>query len=91
MRIEDGSIHVPVRPICDPLGVDWAGQRRRINRGTVLSEEMQAVDVAAMVQNRASRPPGRDTKAALGQSISSQGRSSQGRGNVLTLRQHVGY
>lgn len=52
VRIADGSIHVPVRPICDLLGVDWAGQRRRINRDTVLSEEMRSVAVTSMEGDR---------------------------------------
>lgn len=52
VRIADGSIHVPVRPICDLLGVDWAGQRRRINRDTVLSEEMRSVAVTSMEGER---------------------------------------
>jgi hypothetical protein len=52
VRTADGSIHVPVRPICDLLGVDWAGQRRRINRDVVLSEEMRSVAVTSMEGER---------------------------------------
>jgi len=33
-------IYIPVRPICDYLGVDWSGQYRRINRDPVLSAEL---------------------------------------------------
>ena len=47
VRTEDGSVHVPVRPICDLLGVDWSGQRRRINRDAVLSGEMRSVAVTS--------------------------------------------
>ena len=47
VRAAGGAIYVPVRPICDLLGVDWAGQRRRINRDAVLSEEMKSVAVTA--------------------------------------------
>jgi hypothetical protein len=43
VRAEDGSILIPIRPICDLLGVDWSAQRRRINRDPVLSEEMMNV------------------------------------------------
>ncbi len=32
------QILVPVRPICDYLGIDWSAQYRRINRDPVLSE-----------------------------------------------------
>ena len=44
---EDGDqeVYVPIRPICDFLGVSWSGQRRRINRDPVLSEEVTPVNV----------------------------------------------
>ncbi|MFQ5434866.1 MAG: phage antirepressor N-terminal domain-containing protein [Anaerolineae bacterium] len=45
VRIEDGSVLIPVRPICDLLGVDWSAQRQRINRDPVLQEEMKSVNV----------------------------------------------
>lgn len=44
---EDGTVYVPIRPICELIGVDWNGQRRRINRDPVLSEEMVSVDVTS--------------------------------------------
>ncbi|HIE53759.1 MAG TPA: hypothetical protein EYP90_01030 [Chromatiaceae bacterium] len=31
VRIADGSVYIPVRPICNLPGVDWSAQRRRIN------------------------------------------------------------
>jgi hypothetical protein len=33
-------IYIPVRPICDYLGVNWSAQYRRINRDPVLSAEL---------------------------------------------------
>ena len=36
VRLQDNSILIPVRPICELLGVDWSAQRRRINRDPVL-------------------------------------------------------
>lgn len=39
------QILVPVRPICDYLGLSWSGQRERINRDPVLSEVMRFVRV----------------------------------------------
>lgn len=45
VRAADGSIYVPVRPICRLLGLNWDGQRRRILRDAVLSEEVQGVVV----------------------------------------------
>lgn len=47
VRTKDGSVFIPVRPICDLLGVDWSAQRRRINRDPVLSEEMKSVSITA--------------------------------------------
>ena len=37
VQLQD-SIYVPIRPICELLGVDWASQFRRINRDEILSE-----------------------------------------------------
>jgi hypothetical protein len=46
------KIYVPVRPICDFLGVSWSGQLRRINRDAVLSEEIRSVNVTFTEPNR---------------------------------------
>jgi hypothetical protein len=35
---DNRQIFVPVRPICDYLGIDWSAQYRRIDRDPVLSE-----------------------------------------------------
>lgn len=45
VRTAAGEIMIPVRPICDVLGVDWSAQRRRIERDPVLSEESRLIDV----------------------------------------------
>jgi hypothetical protein len=45
--VDDGQIFVPLRPICDFLGVDWSAQSRRIRRDTVLSESTSTVAVTA--------------------------------------------
>jgi hypothetical protein len=44
---EDGrqQVYVPLRPICDYLGITWAGQLERIRRDTVLSEAAKGVSV----------------------------------------------
>jgi len=44
--IEDGEIYVPLRPICDFLGVNYRSQRRRINRDPVLSKYIVDVTVS---------------------------------------------
>jgi P22_AR N-terminal domain len=40
------QIYVPLRPICDYLGLSWSGQRERVNRDPVLSEEVRFVRVS---------------------------------------------
>lgn len=39
------SVYVPLRPICEYLGLDWSGQLQRINRDPVLSESLMSVGV----------------------------------------------
>ncbi len=38
VQAEDGTVYVPIRPICDYLGLDRSGQTQRIRRDPVLSE-----------------------------------------------------
>ena len=53
VRIEgDEKVYVPVRPICEFLGVSWSGQLRRLNRDAVLSEEIRSVNVTFTEPNR---------------------------------------
>lgn len=47
VRLPDESIFIPVKPICDLVGVDWGGQYRRIQRDPVLSEEIRRIDVTS--------------------------------------------
>lgn len=47
VRLAEGSVYIPVKPICDLLGVDWGGQFRRIQRDPVLSEETRSIDVTS--------------------------------------------
>jgi len=47
VRLNGGSVYIPVKPICDLLGVDWGGQYRRIQRDPVLSAEIQSIDVTS--------------------------------------------
>ena len=39
------TIYAPIRPICNFMGLNWDGQRRRIRRDAVLNDEMQGVVV----------------------------------------------
>ena len=46
------KVYVPVKPICEFLGVSWTGQLRRINRDAVLAEEICSVNVTFIEPNR---------------------------------------
>lgn len=46
VQVEDGTVYVPLRPICDLLGVQWSAQRRRINRDEILSEVARILSVS---------------------------------------------
>jgi hypothetical protein len=46
------AVYVPVRPICDYLGVDWSAQYRRINRDPVLSSELIPCVVVTATQGQ---------------------------------------
>ena len=43
VKLESGAIYVPVRRLCDNLGLDWSAQRQRMMRDEVLGAEMQGV------------------------------------------------
>lgn len=45
VRLEDGSIYIPLRPLCEALGLNWAGQFKRIQRDPVLSQMTNGVVV----------------------------------------------
>jgi hypothetical protein len=38
LRMEDGTVYVPIRPLCEHLGVSWPSQSNRLNRDPILSE-----------------------------------------------------
>jgi hypothetical protein len=39
------EVYVPLRPICELLGIDWPSQRQRISRDAVLSKQLTGVVV----------------------------------------------
>lgn len=54
---ERQQIYVPLRPLCDYLGVDWSAQRKRISRDPVLAEVMMSVVVTTTDNDPDSRRP----------------------------------
>lgn len=51
------QIYVPLRPICNYLGLDWAGQYQRINRDPVLSEAINSIGVTPTELDPSSNRP----------------------------------
>jgi hypothetical protein len=45
---EDGTIYVPVKPLCEGLDIQWSAQSKRINRDPVLSEMATSVSIMDM-------------------------------------------
>ena len=42
VETEEGEqVFVPIKPICEFLGINWDGQRQRIQRDPVLSEVVE--------------------------------------------------
>lgn len=64
VRLEDGRVFVPVRPICDLLGIAWQPQARKLKTDPILSE--LAMSVTIRLQTSAnSRRPGKTNMIAL--------------------------
>ena len=54
---ETGMVYVPIRPICDHLGIAWNAQYERIKRDAVLSEVMLSVRVTRTDIDPTTRQP----------------------------------
>lgn len=50
VRLADGNVLVPLRPIVEGLGLDWASQTRRIGRDPILSEESRVCVVVTTTE-----------------------------------------
>lgn len=51
------TVYVPIRPICERLGLDWSAQRQRINRDPVLSESLMSVVITTTDMDPQSKRP----------------------------------
>lgn len=60
--VEDGTVYVPLRPICDLLGVAWSAQRTRIKRDPILSNELTTCVIVTITQGQ---PPQRREMSCL--------------------------
>ena len=57
VRLSNGAVYIPIRPICDYLGIDWSSQRQRITRDPVLAEVKMSVVVTTTDIDEGSRRP----------------------------------
>lgn len=57
VRLQDGSVFIPVRPICETLGLDWSAQYRRITNDLVLGDVAMSVAVTTTDIEKGSRRP----------------------------------
>jgi hypothetical protein len=57
VRMADGTVYVPIRPLCDYLGVAWNAQYERINRDAVLGDMQMSVRVTRTDIEKGSRRP----------------------------------
>jgi hypothetical protein len=57
VRDEAGTVWVPVRRLCEALGIDWSGQRQRILRDPVMADELQSVGVTPTNSRRGRGDP----------------------------------
>jgi hypothetical protein len=47
VRLDDGTFYVPMRWLCEDIGLHWAAQSRRIRRDVLLSPALRAVVMTA--------------------------------------------
>lgn len=57
VRADDGVVYVPLRPLCDIIGVDWSAQYRRIKRDLVLNQVAISVAITTMDTDPHSKTP----------------------------------
>ncbi len=55
VRMSDGRVFIPIRPICETLGLAWSSQLQRIRRDPVLDGEMLSVFVTNTESQRGGR------------------------------------
>ncbi|MBX3058376.1 MAG: ORF6C domain-containing protein [Anaerolineae bacterium] len=55
VRLRDGRIVVPLRPICESLGLAWSSQLQRVRRDPVLEDELVSVFVINTESQRGGR------------------------------------
>jgi hypothetical protein len=62
---DDGEVYIPLRPLCDFLGLDWSAQRQRLLRDPVLSDVAMSVVITTTDMDPTSRRPRASAMLAL--------------------------
>lgn len=57
VKVEDGTVFVPVRPICELIGIAWNGQYERIKREPILDEIAMSIRITRTDIEASSRQP----------------------------------
>jgi len=45
VKVEGGQVYVPIRPICDFLGLQFSAQSKRLRRDDILSDVMEHIEI----------------------------------------------
>ena len=56
VRVEGSKIYVPIRPICDLLGINWATQFRKLRDDDILSEVSMSVVIRQQTSPNSKQP-----------------------------------
>ena len=56
VRLDDGRVFVPIRPICDLLGVAWQPQARKLKTDPILSEQAMSITIRLQTSPNSRRP-----------------------------------
>ncbi len=52
-----GTVYVPLKPICEHLGIDWSSQAKRLKRDIILSEVSKSVVITTIDLDPSKRGP----------------------------------
>ncbi len=55
-NVEDGTVYVPIRPICERIGVAWQPQARKLNNDPILAEALRSVTIRLQTSTGSTRP-----------------------------------
>lgn len=57
VKVEGGTVYVPIRPICELIGVAWQPQARKLNSDPILSDVSMSITIRLQTSDSTSRRP----------------------------------